>query len=70
MRRPTLSALMGTAGFSSITPIPYVRAYPANLVIEEFNVWPALMRRLGHRTVAFPWSMGALCAFAERTPHS
>jgi SAM-dependent methyltransferase len=65
--RPTLSALMSKAGFSTVTRVPYVRAYPANLVIEEFNVWPAIMGRLGNRNVAFPGYMVAVCG---RTPQS
>jgi SAM-dependent methyltransferase len=68
--RPTLSALMAKAGFGPVTPIPYVRAYPANLVIEEFNVWPAILRRLGDRNVAFPSYMVALCGFAQGASHS
>jgi SAM-dependent methyltransferase len=66
---PTLSALMAKAGFSGVTPVPYVRAYPANLVVEEFNVWPAIFSRFGDRNVAFPWYMVARCGFVERTPH-
>lgn len=65
---PTLSALMATAGFSPVTPVPFVRAYPANLVVEEFNVWPTLLKRFGNRNVAFPWYMVARCGFAERAP--
>ena len=68
--RPTLSALMARVGFSAVTSLSYVRAYPANLVVEEFNVWPAIMRRLGNRNVAFPSYMVALCGLAERAPHS
>jgi SAM-dependent methyltransferase len=61
---PTLSAVMAKAGFSSVTPLSYVRAYPANLMVEEFNVWPAL-KRLGDRNLAFPWYMVARCGFAN-----
>ena len=68
--RPTLSALMAKAGFSAISSLSYVRAYPADLIGEEFNVWPAIMRRLGNRNIAFPSYMVALCGFAERNPHS
>lgn len=68
--RLTLSALMAKAGFSAITSLSYVRAYPANLIGEEFNVWPAIMRRLGNRNIAFPSYAVALCGLAERTPDS
>jgi SAM-dependent methyltransferase len=64
--RPTLSALMSKAGLRSLTAVPYVRAYPANLVVEEFNVWKGILGRLGDRNVAFPGYMVALCGFAER----
>jgi len=66
----TLSALMGKAGFAPVVRIPYVRAYPANLVVEEFNVWPGIMRRLGHRNVAFPGYMVALCGLTTGPAHS
>ena len=59
--RPTLSALMSKAGFTPVVSVPYVRAYPANLVVEEFNVWPTIMKRLGDRNVPFPGYMVALC---------
>lgn len=68
--RATLSALMAKAGFSSTLPLTFVRAYPAKLVVEEFNVWPAILRRFGDRDVAFPGYMVALCGFAEPAPHS
>jgi SAM-dependent methyltransferase len=67
--RPTLSALMAKAGFARVLRVPYVRAYPANLVVEEFNVWPTIMRRLGERNVAFPGYMVALCGLLERVPY-
>ena len=60
----TLSALLTTAGFSNVTSLPYVRAYPANMLIEEFNVWPRLFGPLGSRNVAFPTYMVARCGFA------
>jgi hypothetical protein len=68
--RATLSALMAQAGFGSTLPLTFLRAYPANLVVEEFNVWPAILRRLGDRDVAFPGYMVALSAFAESAPQS
>lgn len=61
---PTLSALLTRAGFSGVTSLPFVRAYPANMVIEEFNVWPRLFGPLGNRNVAFPGYMVARCGFA------
>jgi 2-polyprenyl-3-methyl-5-hydroxy-6-metoxy-1,4-benzoquinol methylase len=64
--RPTLAALMSKAGLGAVTDVPYVRAYPANLVVEEFNVWKGVLGRLGDRNVAFPGYMVALCGFAER----
>lgn len=67
--RFTLSALMSKAGFNAVTPVPYVRAYPANLVVEEFNVWKGLLGRLGDRNVAFPGYMVALCGFASGAAH-
>ena len=67
---PTLSALLAKAGFGQVTRLPYVRAYPANLVVEEFNVWPAILKRFGDRNVAFPGYMVARCGFAERAPDS
>ena len=66
----TLAALMTRAGLSGVTSLPYVRAYPANMVIEEFNVWPRIFRRLGNRNVAFPGYMVARCGFAEPAPRS
>ena len=42
----------------------------ANLVVEEFNVWPAILKRFGDRNVAFPGYMVARCGFAERAPDS
>lgn len=60
----TLSALMTKAGLRTVTPVPYLRAYPANMVIEEFNVFSRLLRPLGHRNVAFPGYMVARCGFA------
>ena len=68
--RSTLSGLLERAGFGAVTPLSYVRAYPANMVVEEFNVWPAILKRFGDRNVAFPWYMVAMCGFAERTPRS
>jgi SAM-dependent methyltransferase len=68
--RATLSALMAKAGFGSTLPLTFVRAYPANLVVEEFKVWPAILTRFGDRDVAFPGYMVALCGFAEAAPHS
>jgi hypothetical protein len=67
---PTLSAVMSKAGLSEVTPLSYVRAYPANLVVEEFNVWPGIFRRLGDRNVAFPWYMVARCGFVDRNRYS
>jgi SAM-dependent methyltransferase len=67
---PTLSAVMSRAGFSGVTPLSYVRAYPANLVVEEFNIWPGIFRRLGDRNVAFPRYMVARCGFIDRSPRS
>lgn len=61
--RPTLSALMTKAGFSQVRSVPYVRAYPADLVVEEFNVWP-LLKHLGDRNVPFPGYMVAACGLA------
>ena len=67
---PTLCALMKRAGFSGVTSIPYVRAYPANMIIEEFNVWPGIFRRFGNRNVTFPGYMVARCGFAAHAPRS
>lgn len=67
---PTLSALLERAGFSGVTPVPFVRAYPANMVIEEFNVWPRLFGPFGNRNVAFPGYIVARCGFAGQAPHS
>ena len=67
---PTLSALLKRAGFGGVTSLPFVRAYPANMVIEEFNVWPGIFGPLGNRNVAFPGYMVARCGFAEQAPHS
>jgi len=61
---PTLSALMTKAGLHGVRSLPYVRAYPANLVIEEFNVFSRILRPLGNRNVAFPGYMVARCGFA------
>jgi SAM-dependent methyltransferase len=61
---PTLSALMTRAGFSGVTSLPYVRAYPANLVIEEFNVFSRILGPFGNRNVPFPGYMVARCGFA------
>ena len=60
----TLSALFEKAGFARVTSLPYVRAYPAHMVIEEFNVWPGIFGPLGKRNVAFPTYMVARCGFA------
>jgi SAM-dependent methyltransferase len=67
---PTLSTLMAKAGLRRVVRLPYVRAYPANLAAEEFNIWPAILSRFGDRNVAFPGYMVARCGFAERAPHS
>jgi SAM-dependent methyltransferase len=61
---PTLSALMTRAGFSGVASLPYVRAYPANLVIEEFNVFSRILAPFGNRNVPFPGYMVARCGFA------
>ena len=61
----TLSSLMKTAGLSRVTTLPYMRAYPANLVVEEFNVWPILLKRLGERSVVFPGYMVAMCGMSD-----
>jgi SAM-dependent methyltransferase len=63
---PTLSALMTRAGYSGVTSLPYVRAYPANMVIDEFNIWPRLFGPLGTRDVPFPGYMVARCGFAAQ----
>jgi SAM-dependent methyltransferase len=68
--RSSLSAVMTKAGFNGVVSVPYVRAYPANMVVEEFNVWRPVMRRLGNRNVTFPGYMVALCATAEGAPQS
>jgi SAM-dependent methyltransferase len=67
---PTLSALLKRAGFSGVTSLPFVRAYPANMVIEEFNVWPRIFGPLGTRNVAFPGYIVARCGFAAQAPAS
>lgn len=59
--RKTLSSLMTKAGLTRVTAVPYMRAYPAHLVVEEFNLWPAIMKRLGRRNLVFPGYMVALC---------
>jgi 2-polyprenyl-3-methyl-5-hydroxy-6-metoxy-1,4-benzoquinol methylase len=59
--RHTLSSLMTKAGLTRVTAVPYMRAYPAHLVVEEFNLWPAIMKRLGRRNLVFPGYMVALC---------
>ena len=59
--RTTLSLLMDRVGLRGIRPLPYVRAYPANLIVDEFALWPALFRRLGRRNLRFPGYMVALC---------
>jgi SAM-dependent methyltransferase len=61
---PTLSALMKRAGLCGVTSLPYVRAYPANMVVEEFNVFSRILGPLGHRNVAFPGYMVARCGFS------
>jgi hypothetical protein len=66
----TLSALLQKAGFSGVGSLPYLRAYPANMLIEEFNVWPRLLRPLGSRNVAFPTYMVARYGFAPPAPRS
>jgi 2-polyprenyl-3-methyl-5-hydroxy-6-metoxy-1,4-benzoquinol methylase len=55
-----LSAVMTQAGLTGITTVPYLRAYPANLVMDEFNLWPVIMKRLGQRNIAFPGYVVAL----------
>jgi SAM-dependent methyltransferase len=60
----TLSSLMARAGLSSVMPLPYMRAYPANLAVEEFNIFPRLLGPLGTRNVVFPGYMVARCGFA------
>ena len=66
----TLSALMTRAGLRGVRSLPYVRAYPANMIIEEFNVWPGIFGPLGNRNVAFPGYMVARCGFAAHTPQA
>jgi SAM-dependent methyltransferase len=66
----TLSALMQRAGLSGVTPLPYVRAYPANMVVEEFDVFRRILGPLGTRNVAFPGYMVARCGFAPQAPHA
>jgi 2-polyprenyl-3-methyl-5-hydroxy-6-metoxy-1,4-benzoquinol methylase len=66
----TLSALLTRAGFIGVTALPFVRAYPANMVIEEFNVWPNIFGPLGTRNVAFPGYIVARCGFAAQASHS
>jgi SAM-dependent methyltransferase len=60
----TLSTLMRKAGLSGVTSLPYMRAYPANMAVEEFNVFPRLLGPLHNRNVAFPGYMVARCGFA------
>jgi SAM-dependent methyltransferase len=62
----TLSALIKRAGYSGVTSLPYMRAYPANMVIEEFNIWPRIFGPLGTRNVAFPGYMVARCGFVAQ----
>jgi 2-polyprenyl-3-methyl-5-hydroxy-6-metoxy-1,4-benzoquinol methylase len=57
----TLSSLMKRAGLTRITALSYRRAYPANLVVEEFNLWPTILKRLGQRNLVFPGYAVALC---------
>jgi SAM-dependent methyltransferase len=65
----TLSAALEKAGFRSVTPLSYVRAYPASLIVEEFKVWPVL-KVLGDRNIAFPWYTVARCGFVDRDSRS
>jgi SAM-dependent methyltransferase len=67
---PTLSALLKRAGFSGVKSLPFVRAYPANMAVEEFNVWPRILGPLGNRDVAFPGYMVARCGVAAQAPSS
>jgi hypothetical protein len=59
--RNTPSSLMTKAGLTRVTAVSYMRAYSAHLVVEELNLWPAVMKRLGRRNLVFPGYMVALC---------
>jgi SAM-dependent methyltransferase len=57
----TLSSIMRRAGLADITTLSYSRAYPANQVVEEFGLWPVILKPLGQRNILFPGYMVALC---------
>jgi 2-polyprenyl-3-methyl-5-hydroxy-6-metoxy-1,4-benzoquinol methylase len=59
--RKTLSRTMRQAGLVSIVRVPYSRAYPANQVVDEFGLWPSILKHLGQRNIVFPGYMVALC---------
>ncbi len=58
--RGTLASLMRSVGLTSLKTVPYQRAYPAHLVVDEFNLWPTVLKRLGRRNLVFPGYMTAL----------
>jgi 2-polyprenyl-3-methyl-5-hydroxy-6-metoxy-1,4-benzoquinol methylase len=62
----TLSSMMTKSGLTAITTLPYVRAYPANLLVDEFNLWPVILKRLGQLNLVFPGYMVALCGSGRR----
>jgi 2-polyprenyl-3-methyl-5-hydroxy-6-metoxy-1,4-benzoquinol methylase len=59
--RKTLSRVMKQAGLTRITSVPYSRAYPANQVVDEFGLWPVILKGLGQRNIVFPGYVVALC---------